>query len=84
MPPNFMLQLPADSDSDSSFFPTPLKESWHLKGTIARPKPDYLKGSTIREIILGLEQPGAREAGPFATTCTVQLVEDEIITYTQM
>lgn len=74
MPPLWQLQLPLDVQTGSLFFPGPMN-GWTPRGTALRPLPEYLAGSSIREVILGLERPGAREAGPFATTCTVELTD---------
>lgn len=82
MPDDFMLQLPVDTKTDSLFFPT-AANNWAPKTPALRPRPAYLRGSSVRDIILGREAAGAREAGPFATTCTVQLVDQEILSFTQ-
>lgn len=80
MPPSWLLNLPVDVQTGSLFFPGPLN-GWTPRGTPLRPVPDYLTGSSIYDIILGLEKPGAREAGPFATTCTVEIVDTEMRAY---
>jgi hypothetical protein len=74
MPPSWKLTLPIDVQPGSVLFPGPLN-GWTPRGTALRPLPTYLVGSSIKDVILGLERPGAREAGPFATSCTVELAE---------